>query len=74
MFGTRSAEFGEYTITVDDKVIVESTANNSQIKENQLLGEAKGLDNGTHVAVLRNTGTNSTINLDRFLVQYNVPG
>ncbi|KAJ7691259.1 hypothetical protein B0H17DRAFT_1063272 [Mycena rosella] len=61
IYGGRRPEYGRYTMTVDGSVIVDSTATDTGIEVQQVLGSASGLTNGQHTAVLTCTGVGMDI-------------
>lgn len=64
LFGAKRPNYGTYTISVDGKVITNGNAQSDTPAFNQLLGEVKGLSSGEHTAVLTNTGSGASLDID----------
>ncbi|KAL0578300.1 hypothetical protein V5O48_003711 [Marasmius crinis-equi] len=72
MYGIDSADFGDYTVTVDGRDVSFKSANGNRGSK-KLLASAQGLNNGPHTATLVSSGSKA-INLDYMDVQHEAPG
>jgi len=62
-FGAKMPTYGPYNISIDGQSVA-GNAHSQNASFQQLLGGQSGLTNGSHTAVITNTGTNSLIDLD----------
>jgi hypothetical protein len=60
--------YGPYNLSIDGQSVA-GNAHSQNASFQQLLGGKSGLTNGSHTAVLTNTGTNSPIDLDSIIFE-----
>jgi hypothetical protein len=69
LFGGNRPNYGTYTFAVDGVILVNGTANSASPVIKQVLASTSGLQDGPHTAVLTNTGSQSSIDIDWFELQ-----
>ncbi|KAJ7079072.1 hypothetical protein B0H15DRAFT_859012 [Mycena belliarum] len=74
LYGGRRPEYGRYTMTVDGRMITDSSASGGGIELQQVLGSVSGLANGPHTAVLTSTGVGMDIDWANVVTQVGSTG
>ncbi|KAI0062876.1 hypothetical protein BV25DRAFT_1915625 [Artomyces pyxidatus] len=68
LFGAKRANYGAYTVAIDGEV-VQGNAQSGQAAFQQMLGGKSGLAMGIHTAVLTNTGSGTSVDVDSIVFE-----